>query len=117
MCVVKRCVPYWMMNVQQLDDERPAHDLRTHIEELRDDALAVVLAPEDTLQRGDEVDVVVLVLVDRHLDETDDDEHRQDDQPDEDEDEHHQDDQPDEHVRPDEHLQVSIADSLELCLP
>ena len=52
---------------------------------------------------GDEVDVVVLVLVDRHLDATDDDEHGQDDQP-------------DEHIRPDEHLQVGIADSLELCL-
>ena len=65
-----------------LDDEGPAHDLRTHVEELGDDALAIVSEGEDAAQGGHEMDVAVLVAVLGHLDEHDDDEHGHDDESD-----------------------------------
>lgn len=63
-----------------LDDERPAHDLRPDIEELRYHSLAVILQREDTLERRKEMDVMALVAILGHLGEEDDEEHRHDDQ-------------------------------------
>ena len=84
-----------------LDDERPAHDLRSHIEELGNDALAVILQREDAAQRGQEVNVAVAVAVLWHLGEKDDEEHGHDDQS-------------NDEVGRDEHAQVLLLHGLKL---
>ena len=48
-------------------NKRPTHDLHTDIEELGNDSLTIVVDREDTLQGGQEVDVMVLVSVLRHV--------------------------------------------------
>ena len=62
-----------------LDNKRPAHDLGTHVEELGDDTLAVILQCEDAPQGGHGMDIVVLIADMWHLIETDEQEHRHDD--------------------------------------
>ena len=85
-----------------LDDESPAHDLCTDVEELGNDALAVVFQREDAAERGHEMDFLVLVAVLRHL-------HEQDDE------EHGHDDQSDGQIGRDEHREVGFLHRVELC--
>ena len=59
-----------------LDDEGPAHDLYTDIEELGNDPLAVIVDAQDALQRGQRVYVVILIGIVGHVGAPDDDEHQ-----------------------------------------
>ena len=63
-----------------LDDERPAHDLRTDVEELRYHAFAVARQREDALHGGDEIDFMRLVAILGHLGKTHDEEHGKNDE-------------------------------------
>ena len=50
-----------------LDDESPAHDLCSYVEELGNDSLSVVLTFEDSLDGRYEVDAGILIAVVWHL--------------------------------------------------
>ena len=62
-----------------LNDESPAHDLCADIEELGDNSFAVMLAMEDAFQGRDKINLVLLILVERHFGNPDDDQHHYDD--------------------------------------
>ena len=62
-----------------MDDKGPAHNLSTHIEELGDDTLTVILQREDAAEGDEGMDIVVLVTYPGHFSETDDEEHHHDD--------------------------------------
>ena len=61
-----------------LDDEGPAHNLNAYIEELCNDAFAIMWYGEDAAQGGQEVYLVVLVAVLGHWPEQNDEEHGED---------------------------------------
>ena len=83
-----------------LNDEGPAHDLCSHIEELSNHTFAVAAQTKNALDGWEEVDVVALVGILRHLFEKDDEEHDDDDDA-------------DEQVRGDEYAEVAILHGIE----
>ena len=54
-----------------LDDKSPTHDLRPHVEKLRQYTLTITRHSENTLQSGNKINIVGLVIVTWHLRETD----------------------------------------------